>query len=181
MHFTGTVYFDFESYDNWRIYTLLLKASRDRAVSVDVEWEAFTTREVEDGSSQVRGLAACAAVRAIFAEQHERFVRAMLTLVYQEQDEAGDDKTLAVAAKVAGIDAAAVLDSVDDPGMRLLAASVDSARDRGVSGVPSIERQGPPLLIKTSGAANYGDAVARLRLIDRMIGDDGIWVMAKPD
>lgn len=180
MHFTGRVFFDFDNYDVWRIYTVLLKASQVSGVTVDVEWRAFTDEQLEGGSARLRGLAACEAVRVAFADRHERFVRAMLTLAYQERDEPGTDRTLAVAAKVAGIETAEVLSSVDEPGLGLLAAGIDSARERGVNGVPSIERQGPPVLIRTNGAANFGDAVARLRLIDQMIRDDGIWAMSKP-
>ena len=180
MHFTGTVFFDFDSYDVWRIYTVLLKASQDRSVPVDVEWRAFTTEDLAGGSDAVRGLAACEAVRVAFPEHHERFVRALLTLAYQERDKPGAEQTLAVAAKVVGIDRAEVVSRVDEPGMALLAAGIESARERGVTGVPTIERQGPPVLIRTNGAANYGNAVARLRLIDDMMRDDGIWVMSKP-
>jgi hypothetical protein len=180
MHFTGTVLFDFSSYDVWRIYTVLLKASQDRTVTVDVEWRAFTTEDLAGRSDAARGLAACEAVRVAFPEHHEKFVRALLTLVFQERDKPGADKTLAVAAKVAGIEAVEIRSRVDDVGWELLAGSVESARERGVTGVPTIERQGPPVLVKTTGAANYGNAVARLQLIDRMIREDGIWSMSKP-
>lgn len=40
-----------------------------------------------------------------------------------------------------------------------------NAPERGVSDVPSIERLGPPVYIKTTGAANYGNTVERLELI----------------
>jgi hypothetical protein len=180
MHFTGTVFFDFSTHDVWRLYTVLLRASQDRSVAVDVEWRGFTTEDLESGSNAVRGLAACEAVWESFPEQHDRFVRALLTLVFQDRDEPGTDKTLAVAAKVAGLEAADVLTRVDVPGMQLLASGIESARERGVGDVPTIERQGPPVLIKTNGAASYGDAVARLQLIDQMMRDDGIWVMSKP-
>jgi hypothetical protein len=181
MHFTGTVFFDFDSYDVWRIHTVLLKASQDNSVTVDVEWRAFTDEDLGSGSEAVRALAACEVVRTASPEQHERFVRAMLTLAFQERDDPGAAKTLAVAAKVAGMEADEVLSAIDEPGMRLLAASIASARERGVGGVPTIERHGPPVLIRTSGAASYGDAVARLRLLDHMLRDDGIWVMLKPE
>jgi hypothetical protein len=50
----------------------------------------------------------------------------------------------------------------------------------GVARVPTIVRQGPPVYVKTTGAANFGDSVARLELINRMLDDDGIWEMSKP-
>lgn len=180
MDFTGTVHFNFDSYDVWRVYTMLLKASQDKAVSVGVEWRAFTNDDLDSGSLGIRALAACEGVRVAFPEQHEKFVRALLTLAYQERDEPGADKTLAVAAHVATLDGQAVLTQAQDPGLELLAATVAAARERGVSDVPTIERQGPPLRVKTNAAANYGSATARLRLIDHMLRDDGIWEMTKP-
>ena len=181
MHFTGKIYFNFDNYDVWRIYTLLLKASQDNAVTVDVEWRAFTATDLDSGSKGLRGLAASEAVRATYPIQYDRFIRALLTLAYQERDEPDTDKTLAVAAKVAGLDAADVVSRIDEPGLVLLAGSIEAARERGVADVPTIERQGPPVHVRTTGAANYGNAVGRLRLIDEMIRDDGIWVMSKPD
>ena len=180
MHFTGTVYFDFGSYDVWRLHTVLAKASQDRGVNVEVEWHAFTAEDLDSGLDAVRGLAACEAVRAVFPQQHERFVRSLLTLAYQERDNPGSNTSLSVAAKVAGIEPSQAISAADESGMELLAASVESARERGVGDVPTIERQGPPLPIKTNDAANYGNAVARLRLIDHIMRDDGIWAMSKP-
>lgn len=180
MHFTGTVFFDFSTHDVWRLYTVLLRASQDRGVAVDVEWRAFSTEDPETASASLRGLASCEVVRELFPEHHDKYVRALLTLVYEDRDEPGSDRTLAVAARVAGLAAADVLTRVDKQGLQLLAAAIESARERGVSDVPTIEREGPPVLVKTNGAAMYGDAVARLRLIDQMIRDDGVWVLSKP-
>ncbi len=56
----------------------------------------------------------------------------------------------------------------------------DIARELGVSKVPTIVRQGPPVYIKTTGAAAYGDPVARLELVNSMLNDDGMWEMSKP-
>lgn len=180
MEFTGTVHFNFDSYDVWRIYTVLIRASQDKNVSVGVEWRAFTNDDLATGAPDIRALAACEAVRVAYPENHEKFVRALLTLVYQERDKPGTDKTLAVAAHVASIDAAAVLTAADGPGLAQLESAVAEARERGVSDVPTIERHGPPVLIKTNAAANHGSAAARLRLIDHMLRDDGIWEMTKP-
>jgi hypothetical protein len=113
-------------------------------------------------------------------DAHDKFVRALLTLVYQERDKPGADKTLAVAAHVAGLDGPTVLAQAQDPGLGLLRDAVAEAQKHGVNGVPTIERHGPPVLIKTNAAANHGSAATRLRLIDHMIRDDGIWKMTKP-
>lgn len=180
MNFTGTVYFDFDSYDVWRIYTVMLKASQDRSVTVDVEWRAYTTEDPGSDSGEIRALRACEGVRTAHPAQHEKFVRAMLTLVYQERDKPGAEDTLAVAAHVAGLDGAVVVEHAREAGKGFLETAIAEALEKGVSGVPTIERQGPPVLIKTNSAINYGSAVSRLRLIDHMIRDDGIWEMTKP-
>ena len=103
-----------------------------------------------------------------------------MTLAFQEKDKPGESRTLAVAARVAGIDADDVITRAIDPGLDLVEAATTEARDRGVTGVPTIVRDGPPVYIKTTGAANHGDAVARLELINGMLDDDGIWSMSKP-
>ena len=183
MLFTGRLFFDFDSYDVWRIYTTMVKASQERDVAVEVDWRPFLVEDIDseaDMPSHTRGLAACEAVRDSHPEQYDRFVGAMMTLTYQEKDDPGSDKTLAVAAQVAGVDRDAVIGRALDPGLRLLEKATVAARERGVSDVPTIERQGPPVYIKTTGAANYGNAVERLELINRMLDEDGIWTLAKP-
>jgi hypothetical protein len=62
----------------------------------------------------------------------------------------------------------------------LLVASTEAARKLGVSDVPTVVATGPPVHIKMTHAANYGNAVRRLELINRMLGDDGIWSLTKP-
>ncbi len=183
MHFTGRVFFNFETYDVWRIYTTMVKAAQVPNVTVDVELRPFLVEELDpaaDVSSAPVGLAACELVRADHPEQYARFVGALLTLAYQEKDDPGADKAIAVAAHVAGIDAAPVIAGTADRGASLLTDSTAAARKRGVAAVPTIERQGPPVYIKTTGAANYGDSVGRLDLINRMIDEDGIWELRKP-
>ena len=183
MEFTGRIFFDFDSFDVWRIYSTALKASRDRNVQVSITWEEFLIDEVDKEArvpGKIRALAACAAVRDAFPDQHQRFVQALLTMIYQEKDDPKKDLTYAVAAKVAGIDGAEVMARMLDPGLDLLAASSSEARQLGVTDVPTIVRNGPPLLVKTTGAANYGSAVLRLDLINRMLNDDGLWSMSKP-
>jgi predicted DsbA family dithiol-disulfide isomerase len=183
MHFSGEIFFNFDTYDVWRIYTTLQRASRSPAVTVTVTWRPFLVAEsVEDAevTSRVRGLAACEAVRADYPAEYERFGAALLTLAYQEKDDPGTDKALTIAARVAGLDGPAVIGRALDPGLRLLRRASAAAQQRGVTQVPTIVRQGPPLYIKTTGAAGYGDSAARLELINRMLEDDGIWALAKP-
>lgn len=183
MDFTGRVYFNFETYDVWRVYSTALKASKFKGVNVGLEWEEFLVAEPEPDEripSKTKALAACAAVRELFPAEQQRFAMALMTLCYQEKDDPGKDLTLAVAARVAGIDADTVIERTLDPGMTLLRESSAAARELGVNNVPTIVRDGPPVYIKTTGAANYGNPVARLELIHRMINDDGIWTLSKP-
>lgn len=183
MDFKGRIFFNFETYDVWRLYSTALKASRDKNVNVDVTWEEFLVEEVDTDRSvpaKTRALGACAVVRDQFPEQHQRFVQALLTLVYQEKDDPRKDTTLAVAAKVAGIDAEPVIAGALEPGLSLLMETSRAARELGVANVPTIVHNGPALYVKTTAAASYGSAVLRLDLINRMLGDDGLWEMTKP-
>ena len=183
MHFSGDIYFDFETYDVWRLHTILARASQARGVTVSVEWRPFLVSDVADQDElprRIRALAVCEAVRATHPVEYDKFVRSLLTMAYQEKDDPGSKKILAVAARVAGIEGGAVVEAPWDDGLRLLRQSGAAARERGVDAVPTIVRQGPPLHIETTGAAILGDAVARLGLIHQMLDDDGIWRMSKP-
>ena len=183
MHFTGEIFFDFDTGDVWRVYMILTRASQGRGVTVAVEWRPFLIEDVGwDGAvpTRVRGLAACEAVRAAHPAEYDRFARALLTMAYQEKDDPGSTKTLAVAARVAGLDGDDVTALTDGSGLGLLREASELARERGVTAVPTIARQGPPLYVKTTAATGYGDSVSRLELINRMLDDDGIWTLAKP-
>jgi protein-disulfide isomerase-like protein with CxxC motif len=164
------------------IYTTVVRASQDRSVTVDVEWRPFLVDALKPGDvpTAVRGLAACEAVRRAHRAEYDKFAAAMLTLAYEEQDEPGAAKTLAVAAQVAGLEADVVTSAVVEAALDQLEETSDAARRRGVKGVPTVERHGPPLLVRTSGAADHGNSVARLELINRMLDEDGIWAMTKP-
>jgi hypothetical protein len=183
MDFAGQIFIDFERFAVWRLYSTALQASRDRSVRVDVTWEEFLAEDIDPGGvvpAPVRLLGACAAVRDVYPERHQRFVQALLTLVFEEKDDPKKDTTLAVAARVAGISGDDVIARSLDPGLRLLMDWSAAARERGVTDVPTIVNNGPPLYVKLTGAANYGSPVMRLELIDRMLRDDGVWEMTKP-
>lgn len=182
MEFSGQVFYDFESKHVWRIYQTVVRAADTGQVTLQLDWRGFAGDESVpdhiDGS--LRGLAAAEAVRQESQEAHRRFVYAMMTLVFQDREDAGADKTLAIAARFAGLDADRVRVRALAPGRELLGESTSFARDLGVVGVPTIVRHGPPVFITTSGAANSGDPVARVELLDRMLNDDGIWTLTKP-
>lgn len=183
MHFTGQIFFSFDTYDVWRIYALLLRASQEKGLTIAVEWRPFLVDPLEeeaDPPNSVVALAAAEAVRHANPPEYDKFVRALLTMAYQEKDDPGSKKILAVAARVAGIDGDDVIARALDPGIDLLQHATRAARELGVSRVPTIVRQGPPVYVKTSGAISYGDPIGRLGLINGMLEDDGIWELSKP-
>lgn len=184
MHFTGDIYFNFDTYDVWRIYNVLLRSSQTGRVAISVEWRPFLADDADDAAAndrlRVLPLAACEVVRHDHPFEYDKYVRALLTMAYQEKDNPGSNKILAVAAHVAGVSAAEVIEVAAERGVDLLRETTEAARALGVTKVPTIVRQGPPVYVKSNAAANYGDAVARLELIDRMINDDGMWELSKP-
>lgn len=183
MDFTGRIYFNLESFDVWRVYSTIARASETRGVTIGLEWRAFLTEDLNRSrgvEARIKALGAYEAVRELHPDAQGRFLQALLTLTFVEKDNPGESKTLAVAARVAGIDADGVIARAIDPGLDLVEAATAEARERGVTKVPTIIRNGPPVHIKTTGAANYGDAVARLELINGMLDDDGVWTLSKP-
>ncbi len=152
-------------------------------MKVNVTWEEFLVANIdlaEPPAPKVRMLAACAAVHDAFPDAWQRFNQAMLTLLFEEKDDPRKDTTLLVAARVAGIPGEDVVTHTDDVGLELLVAGSAEARKLGVTAVPTVMHNGPPVHITTTAAANYGNAVYRLELINRMLRDDGIWSMTKP-
>jgi len=182
MEFSGQVFFDFQSKHVWRIYQTAIRAADTGRVTLALDWRGFAGDEsaASDLAGSRRGLAAAAAVRQGSPDASARFIYAMMNLVFQDREDPGADKTLAVAARFAGLDATRVRARAMVPGLALLNESTSFARELGVVGVPTIVRDGPPILITTSGAANSGDPVARIELLDRMLRDDGIWSLTKP-
>ncbi|MDX2343316.1 MAG: hypothetical protein QNL12_06085 [Acidimicrobiia bacterium] len=183
MEFTGEIYYNFESIDVWRVYSTLVRAASAGNVNVAVEWREFPgpdLRSDEPPTGKMRLLAACAVVAKTAPQSHERFVQALLTLVYEQKDDPDKETTFLVAARVAGLDGSALSAEVDSSGLALLVAARSHAEERGILAVPTIVRHGPPLHIKTTEAAKQGSAVARIELLNRMLDDDGVWALTKP-
>ena len=59
-------------------------------------------------------------------------------------------------------------------------AQVRFAQAMGISLVPSLYRDGTPVLIRTTPAVAKGSALKRLEIIDAMLDDDGLWELSKP-
>lgn len=183
MEFTGEIYYDFESIDVWRVYSTLVRAASGGKVNVAVEWRELPGPHVdiaEPPTGKTRLLAACAVVAKTAPQSHQRFVQALLTLVYEQKDDPDKETTLLVAARVAGLDGSTLSAEVEASGLELLVDARSQAEEKGVLVVPTIVRHGPPVHVKTTDAANRGNAVARVELLNRMLDDDGVWALTKP-
>ncbi len=173
MEFSGRVYFDPTSPAVWRFYRFLTVAAGQGA-RLRLAWRAFATGD-EVGR---RVLAGYEAARTFATERHGAYLQALLVLAHREGADLGDPETIRTAATAAGIDP----DLVGDPEryLDLVDASTSEGRALGVRTVPSIYRHGPVLEVDVTPAAFEGDALARLRLIDGVLEDDGIWRLGKP-
>jgi hypothetical protein len=180
VQFTAEFFYDFESLHVWRIYRTLIRAVDTGRVTVHLDWSGFAGKDLDPTSGAGRGLAASEVIHRENPAVHERFIYAMMQLGFQDGEDLGADKTLAIAAKFAGIEATWLIGRAGRVGADLLGESTHRARELGVVGVPTAIRHGSPVLIKTSPAADSGDPVERVELMDRMLRDDGIWSMAKP-
>ena len=58
--------------------------------------------------------------------------------------------------------------------------STEEAFRLGVAGTPTVFRHGPVLQVGVNPAAYKGKVIERLRLIDAVLEDDGIWSLVKP-
>ncbi len=180
MSFSGTVYFDFESADSWRLFLLLTTAAEEGA-ALDVTWVGFPVDgpgSAGDMTPGVRALAAHAAV--IEPERQQRLRQALFTLRHSQGDALDAELTYRAAAKVAGVDGDVLLAAIPDVGHRSLVLAHRTAVEAGVSVVPSIARQGPAVHVTTTPAVQMGRARPRLDLIDQMLADDGLWGLVKP-
>jgi hypothetical protein len=184
VEFTGTIYFDFESADSWRLFALTVAAERER-VAVSATWRGFMVgradEELTEPAEMGPGERALAAHAAVFDLVRQRRLReALFTLVHRQGDSLEDELTYRAAAKVAGLDGDVLLDAIDEIGFRTLVQGHRTALASGVTATPSIVRNGPPLLVTTTPAIQDDRARPRLEIIDRMLADDGLWGLVKP-
>jgi hypothetical protein len=173
MRFEGQVYFDLESRDTWHLYRFLAACSREGA-DLALAWVPFLDDE-EPG--RLHPLAAYAAVRDIEPEHHGEFLQAMLS-VRHGSGTALDEGAVLAAAIAAGVDSAAIGAAADhEQSVRL---ATEEARQLGVTTTPTLYRHGPVMHVRLNPAALEGDVLARLRLIDAVLDDDGTWSLQKP-
>lgn len=192
MEFDGIVYFDFACPHVWRFWKLLVAAG-ERGAKISVEWRPFSleARNDESGLEPIwedpersyGGLHALAAyewVRANAPDRQAVFLGAVLHARHEQKAKLGNWDTLEQAADASGIDGAALVAGVRDrgEGYAAVGAAFEEARGYEVRGTPTVFRWGPPLSIGLLDVP--GDPLERLRTIDAMLRDDGLWSMRKP-
>jgi hypothetical protein len=178
--FSGTVYFDFESADSWRLFSLFAKAAAE-GVRLDLQWIGFPPGGPGGKEAMTPGVRALAAHAAVLEPGRQHIVRqALFTLVHRQGDSLDSELTYRAAARVASLDGDVLLAAIPQVGYTTLATAYDRAVAAGIEGVPTVARHGPPVRIVTNPAIHDGPARPRLELIDRMLEDDGIWELVKP-
>jgi len=182
MEFSGRVYFDIASGDSWRFYQLIARAFEER-VQIRLEWRSWVPGGLTEGplTGQERAQAAYEWVREAVPTKQGPFLQALFVAVHEENAPPGDAATIALAARLAGLDLDLVTDAeIDGEGRRLLQISTKEGDELGVAGVPSVYRLGPVLHVRTTAAVNREKASDRLETINRMLDDDGLWELRKP-
>ena len=106
MEFSGRVYFDVISGDSWRFYQLIARAFEER-VQIRLEWRSWVAGGLGDGplTGQLRALAAYEWVREAVPTKQGPFLQALFIAVHEERAPPGDAATIALAARLAGLDA----------------------------------------------------------------------------
>jgi hypothetical protein len=169
MIFEGRVYYDF-SPPVWRFYRFLTAAA-DEGADLRLEWRPFLT---EGDSQSAAGLALVESVRRQFPDRHGAHLQALLALRHVEGVDLADPSVAAIASASASIGGAV------EPDFDAVARSTEEGIRIGVSGAPTVFRHGPVLRVEVNPAAYSGNILERLRLIDGVLEDDGIWSLSKP-
>lgn len=173
MRFEGRVYFDFVNPAVWWLYRFLAVAAKDGA-DLRLDWRPF---DVDGDVASRRALAGYAAVQSEFPERQGAYLQALLALRHHRGEDLGDSETLAAAADAARVPAPSV---ANVEWFDKVAETTLEGRKLGVTDTPSLYRHGPVLHVEMNMAALDGDVLERLRLIDGVLADDGIWVLQKP-
>lgn len=173
--FNGRIYFDFVEPAVWRFYRFLTAAARSGA-ELQLEWRPF----LSDPGNET-GLAALAsyeAVRERHVDRHGAYLQALLSLHHLDAADLRSEQTLRAAAESAAVPAEAPL--AWDLYREQVLASTREGRALGVTATPSIYRHGPVMQVDVNPAAYEGDVAGRLRVIELVLEDDGIWGLVKP-
>ncbi len=169
MRFEGRVFYDFSS-PVWRFYRFLAAAAAEGA-ELRLDWQPFVT---EGDQQSATGLALAEGARAQGPERHAAFLQALLAIRHLEDADLTDPEVVARAADSAGISERIVPDAA------AVARSTDEAMSLGVTAAPTVFRHGPVLHVGVNPASYGSGALDRLRVIDAVLVDDGIWTLTKP-
>lgn len=169
MRFEGRVFYDF-SPAVWRFHRFLAAAAAEGA-ELRLDWQPFLT---EGDSQSSAGLALVEGARALGPERHAAFLQALLAIRHLEGADLTEPRVSAAAAGAAGISERIV------PNAAAVARSTDEAMSLGVTAAPTVYRHGPVLHVGVNPASYGSGALERLRLIDAVLTDDGIWALTKP-
>jgi hypothetical protein len=167
--FEGRIYYDFSS-PVWRFYRFLTAASNEGA-DLRLEWRPFLT---ETDAQSAAGLALVESVRRRFPDRHGAYLQALLALRHLEGADLTDPRVSALASKSASIA------GTIEPDFEAVTRSTEEGASIGVSSTPTVFRHGPVLHVEVNPAAYSGNILNRLRLIDGVLEDDGIWNLGKP-
>jgi len=180
MTLRGTVYFDFESTDSFRLFLLLVKAEQEGA-DIDLTWRPRPPGD-EVGTGELtpweRALAAHALVREPIRQ--DLFRRGLFIAIHRQGDSPAEDLTYRAAAQVAGLDADILLEAITRSGRDEVEVARRHAIEAGVTAVPTIVNAGPALHVVTTAALDHGPASPRVDVIAAMLADDGLWRLDKP-
>jgi hypothetical protein len=169
MLFQGRIYYDF-SPAVWRFYRFLTAAAGAGA-ELRLEWRPYLSGT---DPQSAEGLALVEAVRQRFPDRYGGYLQALLALRHLEGADLTDPSVAAAAA------AAATIESPIAPDHAAALRSTEEGASLGVTGTPTIFRHGPVLHVGVTPASYEGDVLERLRLIDAVLADDGIWGLNKP-
>ena len=173
MRFEGRVYFDFVNPSVWWFYRFLAIAAKAGA-ELRMDWRPF---DVGGDVASRRALAGFTAIADEYPERQGAYLQALLALRHHKGEDLGDPDTLAAAADAARVAAPSV---ADVEWFDRVAESTLEGHKLGVAKTPTLYRHGPVLHVETNMAALSGDVLERLRLIDGVLADDGIWSLTKP-
>jgi hypothetical protein len=182
MDFTGRMYFSFGEPDVFRFYRLLATAATE-GTRIGVEWVGITLDPLPAGPLVGDHLASAVAedLRRAGSNRHGGYIDSLLTAIHAAGDDLADPGLVPRALDQAGCDSSAVLAPGNAAKLRAaIEASTAAAEALGVTGVPSLYRHGPVLLVRTTAALGDGAATPRLELISSVMEDDGLWQLSKP-
>lgn len=175
MDFTGRVFFDL-GVDSWR-FLAFVTAGRAAGVDVRLDWQPLAAGISPDELA----LRSLGAAKAVAPDDFGRYLQALMILRHEHGVADLETPELLRAASAARLDPDVLMAAAaDGRGAGVLDSAAAEAAGLGVTAVPALYRHGPVLHVLVNGAAAHGDVRGRFETLDRMLTDDGLWLLAKP-